>query len=463
MNKKSLIISLFALLLLCQCGPATEQEVTDEFNKRSFVERAEYYRDIQSKSKFADCVFKKLVLSELDSCSYADLQNIRSIVENTPAFADVDRIYKMRRDTAQYYAEKALFDFAIDNKQYLAEVLAKNIYNELKDSRIIFNTMKKVIKEYKGIFGKVFDSEEDFQEEWDNIINNGALTQWAESLKCLNEFKVGVDTAYKEYVYYNCPSGTSILNLPDSIHSTFEMPHEIVAAYIKGEKKKTIEKAVGIVTDVASEMISARRDAKRGIKPSYEIDWEDELDKDEAAVEEMMQNMEDDEKLAYALSENIRVDAVIAIMDCYMTYFDNQTNNIISQMLPNYTPKPVPQPESKQQVTVDNKSKPSQNTSSPADTKSNRNQQSSALPGEYPFASQRLLTADELKKYSKAELKIMRNEIYARHGYIFIAGREMDQYFRTQSWYQPKYKDVNKMFSDIERKNIQTISAAEKK
>ena len=35
------------------------------------------------------------------------------------------------------------------------------------------------------------------------------------------------------------------------------------------------------------------------------------------------------------------------------------------------------------------------------------------------------------------ELEIMRNEIYARHGWVFNR-RDLQDYFGRQSWYQPK-------------------------
>lgn len=79
--------------------------------------------------------------------------------------------------------------------------------------------------------------------------------------------------------------------------------------------------------------------------------------------------------------------------------------------------------------------------------------------GRFPFASQRLLTSDELhkNKYSKFDLSIMRNEIFARHGYKFEAGGEMDQYFRMQNWYQPKLDDVSSLLSEVEKQNIDLI------
>lgn len=82
--------------------------------------------------------------------------------------------------------------------------------------------------------------------------------------------------------------------------------------------------------------------------------------------------------------------------------------------------------------------------------------------GKYPFTSQRRVTEQELSTYSKAELKIMRNEIFARHGYRFQT-QEMKTYFGKQSWHKPKYDNVNHLMSDIEKKNVETIKKVENK
>ena len=79
--------------------------------------------------------------------------------------------------------------------------------------------------------------------------------------------------------------------------------------------------------------------------------------------------------------------------------------------------------------------------------------------GKYPETSKRLLTAAELKKYSKAELKIMRNEIFARYGYIFKT-EDMKNYFEKQGHYG-YMSDVTAFLSDIETKNVDLIKKAE--
>jgi hypothetical protein len=81
---------------------------------------------------------------------------------------------------------------------------------------------------------------------------------------------------------------------------------------------------------------------------------------------------------------------------------------------------------------------------------------SSIVPGKYPQASTRYLSSGDLLNLSKFELKIMRNEIFARHGYIFKT-EEMKQYFQNQFWYKPRFSDVNDFLSKIEKVNISLI------
>jgi len=83
--------------------------------------------------------------------------------------------------------------------------------------------------------------------------------------------------------------------------------------------------------------------------------------------------------------------------------------------------------------------------------------------GKFPQASLNFLNEDELKQISKNDLKIMRNEIYARYGYEFKAGSEMDLYFKKQSWYIKQHENVGKFLTDLEKKNIKLIQNIENK
>lgn len=78
--------------------------------------------------------------------------------------------------------------------------------------------------------------------------------------------------------------------------------------------------------------------------------------------------------------------------------------------------------------------------------------------GSWPETSQRYLDPSELYGMSAWEKKIMRNEIYARHGYIFQT-RDMIEYFNAQPWYTPRTRNVR--LSEIETYNVQLIKSVE--
>ncbi len=63
------------------------------------------------------------------------------------------------------------------------------------------------------------------------------------------------------------------------------------------------------------------------------------------------------------------------------------------------------------------------------------------IDGDYvlPFSNSRYVTEDDLKGLSKEELRIARNEIYARKGYIFKSP-ELVKYFEGKSWYKGTVK-----------------------
>jgi len=74
--------------------------------------------------------------------------------------------------------------------------------------------------------------------------------------------------------------------------------------------------------------------------------------------------------------------------------------------------------------------------------------------------STRLLTEDDLRGMSKSELRILRNEIYARHGYIFKS-QDLRDYFSAKDWYHPQYNDVSSLLNTIEKKNVAFIQRYE--
>ena len=86
-------------------------------------------------------------------------------------------------------------------------------------------------------------------------------------------------------------------------------------------------------------------------------------------------------------------------------------------------------------------------------------------PGVYPLASVRLMTDAEIYLYAgdpaNANLRIMRNEIFARYGYQF--NTEIGSYFADQEWYSPQSSDVTGKLTEIERINIAMILKVEEK
>lgn len=84
--------------------------------------------------------------------------------------------------------------------------------------------------------------------------------------------------------------------------------------------------------------------------------------------------------------------------------------------------------------------------------------------GRFPFTSLEVAPLGVLNFYPKDLLKIMRNEIFARHGYIFTS-TAMKTYFEKQGWYHPTTSDINEVtsqLSEIETINVALIRQAEK-
>lgn len=88
------------------------------------------------------------------------------------------------------------------------------------------------------------------------------------------------------------------------------------------------------------------------------------------------------------------------------------------------------------------------------------------IPGNecrWPEGSTRVLLPSEITMHPRSELRLMRNEIFARHGYRF-SSPDLVKYFNHELWYEmDNDPDVNNKthFSAIEAINISMIRAAE--
>ena len=98
--------------------------------------------------------------------------------------------------------------------------------------------------------------------------------------------------------------------------------------------------------------------------------------------------------------------------------------------------------------------------SSSQSTTGNTNHTSDKAPNSYAWLSYRLVTENDLYGKTKADLRIMRNTIYAIHGYVFKS-QELNRYFSKQSWYNPRKTDVSDELSSLEKRNIQFIKEHE--
>lgn len=85
--------------------------------------------------------------------------------------------------------------------------------------------------------------------------------------------------------------------------------------------------------------------------------------------------------------------------------------------------------------------------------------------GDYviPSSNSRYISKSELYGMSKETLVYARNEIYARHGYIFNS-QTLKDYFNSKSWYYPSIPSEqwsDSYLSDVEKANIATIIEVE--
>lgn len=92
-----------------------------------------------------------------------------------------------------------------------------------------------------------------------------------------------------------------------------------------------------------------------------------------------------------------------------------------------------------------------------------RQQRKVALsPGDMELFENKLISDQMLRGLSLHELRLLRNEIYARHGRIFKT-MWIQQYFGGQPWYDPKEDFKDEEISGSDKTNIETIVKYENK
>ena len=89
-----------------------------------------------------------------------------------------------------------------------------------------------------------------------------------------------------------------------------------------------------------------------------------------------------------------------------------------------------------------------------------------AAEGEYilPDSDSRAYTYEELSGLSAQEIRLAKNELYARHGWIFKSA-DLQDYFNSKSWYHGTVMPddfSDSVFNTYEKNNVDLLRAIEK-
>ncbi|WP_026565094.1 YARHG domain-containing protein [Bacillus sp. UNC41MFS5] len=76
-----------------------------------------------------------------------------------------------------------------------------------------------------------------------------------------------------------------------------------------------------------------------------------------------------------------------------------------------------------------------------------------------PASDQSVMSEGDVANLTKGQLRIARNEIYARHGYVFNS-EDLQTYFSSKSWYHPD-DAFDGSLNEVEKENVNFIKARE--
>jgi uncharacterized membrane protein YvbJ len=105
------------------------------------------------------------------------------------------------------------------------------------------------------------------------------------------------------------------------------------------------------------------------------------------------------------------------------------------------------------------KSRESSKEKKPALKTSSENKKPSLSNYILPDSDKKFLSEGDIASLTKEELRLARNEIYARHGYVFKSA-DLQKYFSSKPWYHANPAYHNSL-SKIEIKNSELLSARE--
>jgi hypothetical protein len=96
------------------------------------------------------------------------------------------------------------------------------------------------------------------------------------------------------------------------------------------------------------------------------------------------------------------------------------------------------------------------------DAAQRKQRRAAVSPGDMEHFEKRALAEEMLKGLSLHELRLLRNEVYARRGRQFRT-EWLAQYFWSQPWYEAREDNAEPELSETEKKNIETIVAYERR
>ncbi|MEW5676136.1 YARHG domain-containing protein [Flavobacterium enshiense] len=71
-------------------------------------------------------------------------------------------------------------------------------------------------------------------------------------------------------------------------------------------------------------------------------------------------------------------------------------------------------------------------------------------------ASKEVLTKEYVSNLTKGDIYILRNSIFARHGFAF-RDKQLRNYFENYDWYMPVFGDVKNELTEVEKKNVELL------
>lgn len=202
----------------------------------------------------------------------------------------------------------------------------------------------------------------------------------------------------------------------------------------------------------------------------------DECGQSIGTVGEIAQMAADDKKKCRKKRSAILTVAAILAVAAYIVgnkYMNSETVNLPSRTdmaLTEVTDKPVVTEKSEvtDKPAVTQKPKITQEpevTEKPSVT-AKPEAEESAAESDYMYPSDTTeFTEEFLNSLSRSEARLVRNEFYARYGFVFKSG-ELKKHFEGKEWYKPNAKlttvQIHNMFNATERKNYQRIVQFEK-